>query len=121
MGWLRDWKRRRILKRHRIDDVLWRRAQEHLPFLRGLTADQERRLKDFAVVFLAEKQLAPVRGLVLTEDDRVEIAPQRRPTRNGRGRRGAGESEAPSQAGRAAPPPGTASAYGSRLALAVRQ
>jgi len=76
MGWLRDWKRRRILKRHRIDDALWRRALKHLPFLRGLSADEERRLKEFAVVFLAEKQLTPVQGLELTDDDRVEIALQ---------------------------------------------
>jgi Mlc titration factor MtfA (ptsG expression regulator) len=76
MGWLRDWKRKRILGRHRIDDALWRRAQKHLPFLRGLSADEERRLKECAVVFLAEKQLAPVRGLVLSEDDRIEIALQ---------------------------------------------
>jgi len=76
MGWLRDWKRRRILERHRIDDALWRRAKTHLPFLAGLSADEERRLKQFAVVFLAEKQLTPVRGLALSEDDRVEIALQ---------------------------------------------
>ena len=76
MGWLRDWKRRRILKRHRIDDALWRRALEHLPFLRGLSTDEERRLREFAVVLLAEKQLTPVQGLALTDDDRVEIALQ---------------------------------------------
>jgi Mlc titration factor MtfA (ptsG expression regulator) len=76
MGWLRDWKRRRILRRHRVEDALWRRAQKHLPFLRGLSADEERRLKELAVVFLAEKQLTPVGGLVLSEDDRIEIALQ---------------------------------------------
>ena len=38
--------------------------------------DEERRLKDFAVLFLAEKQLTPVHGLSLSEDDRVEIALQ---------------------------------------------
>ena len=76
MGWLRDWKRKRILKRHRIDDALWRRAQGHLPFLRGLSADEARRLRELAVLFLAEKQLAPVRGLALSDDDRVEIALQ---------------------------------------------
>ncbi len=76
MGWLRDWKRKRILARHRIDDALWRRAQHHLPFLHGLSADEQQRLKDYAVVFLAEKQLTPVQGLALSEDDRVEIALQ---------------------------------------------
>jgi Mlc titration factor MtfA (ptsG expression regulator) len=76
MGWLRDWKRRRVLARHRIDDALWRRALRHLPFLRGLSADEERRLREMAVLFLAEKQFAPVRGVVLSDDDRVEIALQ---------------------------------------------
>ena len=70
MGWLRDWKRKRILKEHRIDDALWRRAMAHLPFLAGLSAAEERRLRDFAVVFLAEKQLTPVGGLRLSDDDR---------------------------------------------------
>ena len=76
MGWLRDWKRKRILRQHRIDDALWRRAKKHLPFLAGLTAGEERRLREFAVVFLAEKQLTPVRGLALSDDDRIEIALQ---------------------------------------------
>ena len=76
MGWLRDWKRKRVLEKHCIEDVLWRRAQKHLPFLRGLSADEEQRLRKFAVIFLAEKQLTPVHGLSLSEDDRVEIALQ---------------------------------------------
>lgn len=76
MGWLRDWKRRRILERHRIDDALWKRALHHLPFLGGLTATEQDKLKQLAVVFLAEKQLTPVRGLALSDDDRVEIALQ---------------------------------------------
>jgi MtfA peptidase len=76
MGWLRDWKRKRILARHRIDDALWKRAQQHLPFLRGLSAGEERRLRELAVIFLAEKQLAPVGGAALSDDDRVEIALQ---------------------------------------------
>ncbi|MCC6211687.1 MAG: zinc-dependent peptidase [Burkholderiales bacterium] len=76
MGWLRNWRRKRVLARHRIDDALWRRALRHLPFLRGLSAGEERRLRELAVLFLAEKQFAPVRGLVLSDDDRVEIALQ---------------------------------------------
>jgi Mlc titration factor MtfA (ptsG expression regulator) len=76
MGWLKNWKRRRVLARHSIDDALWRRALHHLPFLRGLSADEERRLREFAIVFLAEKQLTPVRGLALSDDDRIEIALQ---------------------------------------------
>ena len=76
MGWLRNWKRKRVLARHSIDDALWQRALTHLPFLRGLSAGEERRLKEFALIFLAEKQLTPLRGLALSDDDRVEIALQ---------------------------------------------
>lgn len=76
MGWLRNWKRKRVLARHRIDDALWRRALHHLPFLHGLSAGEARRLRELAVLFLAEKQIAPVRGVVLSDDDRVEIALQ---------------------------------------------
>jgi Mlc titration factor MtfA (ptsG expression regulator) len=76
MGMIRDWKRKRVLARHRIDDALWRRARRHLPFLAGLSAHEERRLKELAVLFLAEKELTPVGGLVLSDDDRVEIALQ---------------------------------------------
>lgn len=76
MGWFRDWKRRRVLARHRIEDALWTRALGHLPFLAGLSADEERRLREMAVIFLAEKEISPVRGVVLSDDDRVEIALQ---------------------------------------------
>ena len=76
MGWLRDWKRKRILRQHRIDDALWRRAIKQLPFLDGLSTDEERRLREFAVLFLAEKEFAPVRGLALSDEDRLEIALQ---------------------------------------------
>jgi Mlc titration factor MtfA (ptsG expression regulator) len=76
MGWIRDWKRKRVLERHRIDDARWRRALKHLPFLAGLSAHEERRLKEFAIVFLAEKQFAPVQDVKLSEDDRLEIALQ---------------------------------------------
>ena len=76
MGWLKSWRRKRILARHRIDERMWARALRHLPFLGGLSQDEQRRLCEMAVVFLAEKQFTPVRGLQLSEDDRVEIALQ---------------------------------------------
>jgi Mlc titration factor MtfA (ptsG expression regulator) len=76
VGWLRNWRRRRILARHRVEERLWRRALRHLPFLAGLSGDQARRLREFALLFLAEKELTPVHGLRLSEDDRLEIALQ---------------------------------------------
>jgi Mlc titration factor MtfA (ptsG expression regulator) len=76
MGWLRAWRRRRVLARHRIDDASWRRALRRLPFLAGLAPDEERRLREMAVIFLAEKEFTPVRGVVLSDSDRLEIALQ---------------------------------------------
>ena len=76
MGLIRDWKRKRVLARHQIDDARWLRAKKHLPFLAGLSEDEERRLKEMAIVFLAEKEFAPVQGVKLSEDDRLEIALQ---------------------------------------------
>src|SRR5258706_8812623 len=76
MGWLRDWKRRRILAHHALDGRMWRRVSAKLPFLAGLSEDEIRRLKEMAIVFLAEKQFSPVRGALLSEDDRLSIAVQ---------------------------------------------
>lgn len=76
MGWLRDWKRKRVLARHAIDDALWHVVTASLPFLRGLGVEEEEKLKDMAVLFLAEKQLTPLRGVVLGDPDRLSIAIQ---------------------------------------------
>jgi MtfA peptidase len=76
MGWLRDWKRKRVLARHTLDDRMWRRVCARLPFLVGLSEEKTGRLKEMAIVFLAEKQFAPVRGALLSEDDRLAIALQ---------------------------------------------
>ena len=67
MGWLTDWRRRRVLRRHRLDERLWPR----LPFLPA-----SRKLRDLALLFLAEKQFTTVHGLVLTDAMRVSIAAQ---------------------------------------------
>jgi Mlc titration factor MtfA (ptsG expression regulator) len=76
MGWLKNWRRRRILARHRPDARLWRRVRARLPFLAGLSAEEERRLLELAIVFLAEKEITPVRGAVLSDADRLSIAVQ---------------------------------------------
>jgi len=33
MGWLAEWRRRRVLRRHRIDDALWHKATSQLRFM----------------------------------------------------------------------------------------
>jgi Mlc titration factor MtfA (ptsG expression regulator) len=76
MGWLRDWKRKRVLEKHALDERMWRRVSARLPFLAGLSEDEIRRLQEMAILFLAEKELSPVRGATLSEDDRLAIALQ---------------------------------------------
>ena len=67
MGWLTDWRRRRVLKRHRIDEALWPR----LPFL-----PRTQKLKDLALLFLAEKQFTGTHGLEVSDAMRLSIAAQ---------------------------------------------
>src|SRR5687768_14741166 len=67
MGWLSDWRRRRVLQKHRIDDALWPR----LPFL-----PRTGKLKDLALLFLAEKDFTGAHGLEVTDAMRISIAAQ---------------------------------------------
>ncbi len=76
MGWLKNWRRRRLLERHRIEDALWNAVVASLPFLRGLATDEMRRLRELALLFLAEKQFSGAHGFVLDEFMRLSIAVQ---------------------------------------------
>jgi len=67
MGWLTDWRRRRVLQKHRLDEAMWPR----LPFL-----PDSPKLKDLALLFLAEKQFTAAHGFELTDAMRVSIAAQ---------------------------------------------
>ena len=76
MGLLRNWRRRRVLRKHAIDPVLWRRVAETLPFLDGLDQAEQRRLEQMVLVFLAEKEFAGAGGLAINDDMRLSIALQ---------------------------------------------
>jgi Mlc titration factor MtfA (ptsG expression regulator) len=76
MGWLKDWKRRRVLARHRIDDALWDAVVAPMPFLRGFAREELQRLRELALVFLAEKQFSGAHGLRLDDAMRLSIAVQ---------------------------------------------
>ena len=71
MGWLTDWRRKRVLRRHRIDDALWQRATGGLSFL-----PKTPKLRELALLFLAEKQFAGAHGLEVSDAMRVSIAAQ---------------------------------------------
>ena len=71
MGWLTDWRRRRVLQKHRIDDALWRRATRGLTFL-----PNTEKLKQLALLFMAEKEFSGTHGLEITDAMRLSIAAQ---------------------------------------------
>jgi Mlc titration factor MtfA (ptsG expression regulator) len=71
MGWLTDWRRRRVLEKHRIGDALWDRVTRELPFL-----PRSEKLRELALLFLAEKQFSGAHGLEVTDHMRVSIAAQ---------------------------------------------
>src|SRR5258706_10161961 len=71
MGWLTDWRRRRVLAKHRIDDALWARATTGLEFL-----PRTAKLRELVLLFLAEKEFTGTHGLQLTDEMRVSIAAQ---------------------------------------------
>ena len=71
MGWLTEWRRKRILARHSIDDALWRKATRGLSFLPASP-----RLRELALLFLAEKEFAGTHGLEVSDAMRVSIAAQ---------------------------------------------
>ena len=72
-----DWLRRRREPASRpIDEALWRQATASWLFMRGITADENARLKALAERFLAAKHFSSTHGLQLTDRMQVEIAAQ---------------------------------------------
>ena len=76
MGWLRDWRRRRVLGQSRLDTSLWLQTLERHDFLRVLSRQERVRLQDLVVLFLHEKSMHGAGGLALSEYMRVAIAAQ---------------------------------------------
>jgi len=71
MGWLTDWRRKRVLERHRIDEALWHRSTGALSFL-----PRNDKLKALVLLFLAEKEFVGAHDLEVTEEMRIAIAAQ---------------------------------------------
>jgi Mlc titration factor MtfA (ptsG expression regulator) len=76
MGWLTDWRRRRVLDRHRIDPSLWASSLKGLRFIEVLSSDETARLQELVLLFLAEKSFAGAHGMEVTDAMRVSIAAQ---------------------------------------------
>jgi Mlc titration factor MtfA (ptsG expression regulator) len=76
MGWLRNWRRRRLLAHHRIDGALWQSVTQSLPFLRGLSPQEMQRLREQSLLLLVEKEFSGTHGLVPDDAMRLSIAVQ---------------------------------------------
>ena len=71
MGWLTDWRRRRVLQKHVMDEALWASATGKYPFLPA-----DGKLRDLVLLFLAEKEFTGAQGFEVTDSVRVAIAAQ---------------------------------------------
>ena len=71
MGWLTEWRRKRVLQRHAIDAALWEKSTRGLRFL-----PRSEKLKQLALLFLAEKEFSGAHGIQVTDEMRVAIAAQ---------------------------------------------
>jgi Mlc titration factor MtfA (ptsG expression regulator) len=76
MGWLTDWRRKRVLERHRMDPGVWRAAVGGLGFLEQLSKEETGRLQELVLLFLAEKSFTGAHGMEVTDAMRVSIAAQ---------------------------------------------
>jgi Mlc titration factor MtfA (ptsG expression regulator) len=71
MGWLTEWRRKRVLQKHELDDALWQRATGALGFV-----PDSPKLRELVLLFLAEKEFAGAHGIEVTDEMRVAIAAQ---------------------------------------------
>lgn len=73
---LRAWRRRRILKRVRLDDLLWKRVARRFGFVHRLSESDLSRLRELCVLLLHEKQFSAAGELELDDEMRLGIAIQ---------------------------------------------
>lgn len=72
----RAWRRARTARRYRIDESQWQRVEYALPFLDALSLDERARLRELALLFIADKTFSGAGGLTVTDDMRLSIALQ---------------------------------------------
>lgn len=72
----REWRRRRLLDRHRMPDALWEEAVAALPLVRVLDHRTREALRELTTLFMNEKAFETVQGLTLTPAMQVRIASQ---------------------------------------------
>jgi hypothetical protein len=75
-SFLRDWRRRRILRKKAIDEAVFQEALGLVPLLEDLEPDELGRLRDLATLFLAATSFEGVRDFEVTDVMRVVVALQ---------------------------------------------
>ena len=76
MGWLRDWRRSRVLKQGALDPDLWRAAVDRYPFIHALSDAELARLADLTMLFLHEKAIHGAGGMSVRDEMRIAIGAQ---------------------------------------------
>jgi Mlc titration factor MtfA (ptsG expression regulator) len=76
VGWFRQWRRARVLRRHAIDEALWRVTVARYPFTRSLRGAERERLRELVTLFLYEKGIHGAGGMIVRDDVRMAIAVQ---------------------------------------------
>lgn len=66
-SWFRNRRRRGLLQRSDLSLNHWNPVWQDVPTLQGLTPEQGTRLRELATLFIAEKAIEPVRGLVVND------------------------------------------------------
>lgn len=72
----RRWRRRRIIEQAALDPALWQQTLAQLPFLAGLNADEQERLRQTVILFLHDKSIHGAGGLTLDTGMQLLIAAQ---------------------------------------------
>lgn len=75
-GFFKARRRKRLIETALVSGSLWERAVQNSRALRTLPADDIRRLRELATIFLAEKEFLPVRGAVCADGVKVLISAQ---------------------------------------------
>ena len=76
MRWFRNWRRERTLGRSAVDETLWRAVAGRHPFVRALSGEDRKRLRDWVILFLHEKSITGAGGLAVRDEMRIGIAAQ---------------------------------------------
>lgn len=74
MGFLRERRRRRIVRAHLIRDDHWQTALRRHPILGTLSTHKQNRVRELASVFRREVQFAAARGHELTDEAIVRVS-----------------------------------------------